>query len=549
MKFSKTTLMIVVGVLFTTSLPVLAAILLARQQGIDSERVLVLDLARSAMVQSDNTGHQLADAARVISSLTAEQACSLEGLEQMQRIDLGSTLLQGVGWMEGDVMRCSSFRGPQPMNLGPPDFQSGTGSLMRTDVKLFDPDATYLAIQTGRSVGIIHKQLALSFVDDVPGLAVGIFSWSKRAFLTARGDVPGELISGQIGGDQVFYYQGKVVGIVRSTEYDTGAIAILPAGHGVAYGWRAAKVLIPLGVGVGLILSFILISVVRNRTSFEMMIRSAVKRRKFFLVYQPVVELRTGRITGAEALIRWQRSEDQLVSPDEFIPEAEKSGLIPIITAHVLELLAEDAPEVLRIDPDFHFGINLSADDMHRPDMLPEVERLIERAKMRFDNLVIEATERSLVNVDAAMQTIRRFREAGAFVAIDDFGTGYSSLAYLARLEIDFLKIDKLFVQSIGTMSATSHVAGRIMDMAKDLNLRLVAEGIEREEQEQELRKLGVELGQGYLFGGPVQLEELLQLLRRERIAYAKAARFKSAMTRTADPAQPRAARRSRPRP
>lgn len=523
MKLNKTTLMIVLGVVFTTSLPVLAAIVLARQQGIDSEQTLALDLARSAMVQSDLTGHQLGDAARVINSFTREQACSPEGLEQMQRIDLGSTLLQGVGWVEGGVMRCSSFRGTQPMALGPPDFQSGTGSLMRTHVKLFDPQETYLAVQTGRSVGVIHKELALSFVDDVPGLAVGIFSWSKRAFLTSRGEIPNELILRHFKGDQVFYYRGNVVGIVRSTEYDTGAIAILPAGHGVAYGWRAAKVLLPVGLVVGFILSLILISVIRTRTSFEMMIRSAVRRRKFFLVYQPVVELRTGRITGAEALIRWQRSEGQLVSPDEFIPEAEKSGLIPLITAHVLDLLAEDAPYVLRIDPDFHFGINLSADDMHRPDMLAEVERLIERARMRFDNLVIEATERSLVNADAAMETIRRLREAGAFVAIDDFGTGYSSLAYLARLEIDFLKIDKLFVQSIGTMSATSQVAGRIMDMAKDLNLRLVAEGIEREEQERELLKLGVELGQGYLFGGPLPLDDLLQLLRREKVAAAKA--------------------------
>jgi sensor c-di-GMP phosphodiesterase-like protein len=188
----------------------------------------------------------------------------------------------------------------------------------------------------------------------------------------------------------------------------------------------------------------------------------------------------------------------------------------------VFELLVEDARAVLALLPDFRFSVNLSASDLYRPSILGEVERLIEHSGLGADNLVIEATERSLVDVDRARETMGRLREMGVRLAIDDFGTGYSSLAYLAQIEADFLKIDRLFVQALGTESATSQVAERIIEMGKDLSLAIVAEGIETKRQERLIKRLGVECGQGFLYGHAMAAEDLLVRLRADRTKFPR---------------------------
>jgi sensor c-di-GMP phosphodiesterase-like protein len=506
----------------------MAAISLARAQSTERDDAFVTGLARNALNRSEVTGHQLSAAAAAINRLTPADACSDKSIDLMRQIDLGSTLLQGVGWIEGDRIECSSFAGRQTFDLGPAELQSTTGTKFRTQVTLFDPKQPYLAVQAGHSIGIVHKDLALSFVDDIPGLAVSTFSWSKREPLLSRGDVPLALIKRDFRGNTVFRAGGKLVGVVKSSEYDLGAIVVLPSGQASDYAGETALVLIPIGVFVGLLLSAVLVHVIRTRASMPMMIRMALKRGKFHLLYQPVVDLQTGKPIGVEALIRWDRGANLEIPPDRFIPVAEEAGLIPLVTARVLELLAEDARHILRITPGFHFSVNFAAQDMHRTNILDEVSRLIERSGIKFENLVIEATERSLVDVELAQANLRQLRDAGVKVAIDDFGTGYSSLAYLAQLEVDYLKIDKLFVQALGTDSATNQVAARIIQMAKDLDIKIVAEGIESRQQERLLKALKVELAQGYLYGKPMPLDDLLPWLRAERQS-ARAARNQQA--------------------
>ena len=514
---SRLTIIIVLGVCFTTALPIFAAITVARQQEVESEKRHVLSLARNALVHSEISGDQIAAAAQAINALPPGKACSPEGLALMRKIDLQSTLLQAVGWVEGNVMRCSSLAGQEAFDLGPPDVTSYTQTRFRSNVALIDPEQHYMVVQIGSAVGIVHRGRLLSLVDDLPGLSVGTFSWSDRRPGAVRGSVPDIIRRRDLAGDTVYPSGDRQIAIVRSSKYDIGAFAALPAGANAGNVSEIARILIPLGVLVGLILSAALIHVIRNRTSMPTMIRMALKRGKFHLLYQPVVDLASGRMTGVEALIRWDRGNGLDIPPDQFIPVAEEAGLIPLVTARVLELLAEDARPILQIMPGFHFAVNFSAQDMHRTNILEEVNRLIERSGIKFENLVVEATERSLVDVALAQETMRQLRSAGVKVAIDDFGTGYSSLAYLAQLEVDFLKIDKLFVQALGTDSATNQVAGRIIEMAKDLNLKIVAEGIETKLQEQMLKRLDVEYAQGYLFGPPMSVDDLLPLLRAER--------------------------------
>jgi sensor c-di-GMP phosphodiesterase-like protein len=518
--FNRLTALIMLGVCITMAIPILTAIMLARHQAMDREESYVAGLAQVALERSEHTADQLGAGARLVNNAPAGEACSRNALDLMRKIDLGSTLLQGVGHVRGDVMDCSSFGGTRSFELGAPELRSQTGTLIRTNVRLVDPHLPYLAVQAGSFVGIVHKELPLSFVDQAPGLNVSVFSWAARKPLITRGVFDRRWLRTGLVANDVYRRDGQLIAVARSNRYDLGAIAALPLTSTAAYAGEAAMILIPLGILAGFGLSAILVHFVQARTSMPGMIRSGLKAGEFHLAYQPVIDLGSGKIVGAEALIRWRRSNGELVPPDTFIPVAEDAGLIPLITARVLDLLSQDARHILRLAPCFHFAVNFSAADMHRTNILEEVRRFVDQSGITVDNLVIEATERSFVDVQLARKTLQQLRAAGIKVAIDDFGTGYSSLGYLAQLEIDYLKIDKLFVQALGTGSATSQVANRIIEMAKDLKLQIIAEGIELNEQAQLLKSLKVDYAQGYLFARPMPVDDLLQRLRADKSAH-----------------------------
>lgn len=197
------------------------------------------------------------------------------------------------------------------------------------------------------------------------------------------------------------------------------------------------------------------------------------------------------------------------MQPDFFIPLAEANGIIGLITQQVFDLVARDAGTFLSRHPDFHIAVNLSAADMHSPTLRGQLDRLVERTGASSRSIIVEITERSLLNADLARDVTHDIRALGYDIAIDDFGTGYSSLSYLATLEVDYLKIDKIFIDAIGTEAPTSYVVQHIIEMAKSLKLRMIAEGVETEAQADFLRQRGVEFAQGWLFGKPMPFAEL----------------------------------------
>jgi sensor c-di-GMP phosphodiesterase-like protein len=244
-------------------------------------------------------------------------------------------------------------------------------------------------------------------------------------------------------------------------------------------------------------------------------IREALRRREFYLVYQPVVDLKTGRWVGAEALLRWDRQTGEHVRPDVFIQIAEESGLIQEITDHVFELASADLAGFFEKYPDFHIAINLSASEMQSADVVSRLKKFVAGVTgASAHNFVFEATERSLIDPQKATAIFKAIRDLGAAVAIDDFGTGYSSLSYLQTLSADYLKIDKSFVDAIDTQSIKNHVVMHIIGLAKDLKLRLIAEGVESAERAAYLRDRGVEYAQGWYYAKPMGFAKLLDSLQ-----------------------------------
>ena len=244
-------------------------------------------------------------------------------------------------------------------------------------------------------------------------------------------------------------------------------------------------------------------------------IRVALARREFVLHYQPVIDLSTGKLVGAEALIRWQHPEKGLLAPYFFITAAEKSGLIVEMGEWVLrEACRQVAYWIAKGCEPFVISVNLSPVQFRRGNIEEMVESALLESELPPSCLELEITESTLVqDVEKFMLSLQRIKAMGIKISIDDFGTGYSNLSYLQRFEVDKLKIDRSFVMQIMKGPQERALVAAIIQMAKSLNLKTNAEGIEDDDVRRELLALGCDLGQGYFFDRPLAPEKFEQLI------------------------------------
>jgi diguanylate cyclase (GGDEF)-like protein len=253
-----------------------------------------------------------------------------------------------------------------------------------------------------------------------------------------------------------------------------------------------------------------------ERQSIEEGLRRALERQELVLYYQPKVNLRTGAITGAEALIRWNHPTRGLVLPAQFISVAEDCGLILPIGAWVLRQACEQARAWVDAGlPASTMAVNVSAMEFREEDFLEGVFATLSETGLDPRSLELELTESVLVQrADSAASILEALRERGVQVAIDDFGTGYSSLSYLRKFPVDALKIDQSFVRQISTGGTDTIIVTAVIALAQSLKLRVVAEGVETIEELAFLRALQCDEGQGYYFSRPVRPQQFARLLR-----------------------------------
>jgi diguanylate cyclase (GGDEF)-like protein/PAS domain S-box-containing protein len=253
-----------------------------------------------------------------------------------------------------------------------------------------------------------------------------------------------------------------------------------------------------------------------ERQLIEQGLRCAVEKKQFELHYQPKIDLRTGKIAGAEALIRWTHPDRGLISPDKFIPVAEACGLIIPIGAWVLrEACAQTRRWAEAGLPALTIAVNVSAREFQSMNFPESLFATLNEIGLDPRSLVIELTESVLVKqADSAASILHTLRGRGVHVSIDDFGTGYSSLSYLQKFPVDSLKIDQAFVRQISKPTENKHIVTAIISMARSLKLRVVAEGVETLEELTFLRAHQCDEAQGYYFSRPVPADEFAELLR-----------------------------------
>ena len=521
---NKATLIAIVAVFAAITIPMIIALNRARHYALDWETDRAVMYAREVLRRTDTTAEQVGAAIRKIRADTSSDPCSASRISLMRKLDLTSTYIQAIGHVANGRLDCSSLGfPPEQLELGPVDATTPRGVKVRTNVEFpFAKGQDFLVVEVRDYAAIVHKALPLDIATPERGTTRAAFNTiDYNALGTSGGAVTrGWFDSVRTKDEARFVDGGNIVAVVRSSKYPTGAVVTVPVRYVTERVMIIARWLIPLAMVAGLGIAAAVIFLARSRLGLPGILKRALRHNEFFVLYQPVVDLKTNKWVGAEALVRWRRPTGEMMRPDTFIPVAEETGIIQRITHRVMEIVECDARKLFIAHPSFHVAVNLSPVDLHSRETIALVKKMAAALPHASVNLMVEATERGFVNPEIAGDVVKEIRALGIRVAIDDFGTGYSSLSHLQSLHLDVLKIAKAFVDTIDTDSATSQVVWHITDMSKGLGLSMIAEGVETEEQAKSLRDHGVQFAQGWLFAKPMTLDELIRALdERERKA------------------------------
>ncbi|MES1155803.1 MAG: EAL domain-containing protein, partial [Pseudorhodoplanes sp.] len=240
----------------------------------------------------------------------------------------------------------------------------------------------------------------------------------------------------------------------------------------------------------------------------------AIRTGEIVPYYQPVVDIVSGRLLGAEVLMRWCKRDGSVVSPGSFIPLAESSGLIVEMTRSIMYRVIEEAGSVIGRRPRMQIAFNLAASHFSDDRIVEDMRLIFARAPIRLSQVVVEVTERQpLDNLTAARRVIAALQGLGVKVAIDDVGAGHSGLSYMLKLGVDIIKIDKLFIDALGDDRNSTTIVGTLAELANSMRMDIVAEGVETFEQVRALREHGIRAAQGYVFAPPLPASSFLQLV------------------------------------
>lgn len=302
----------------------------------------------------------------------------------------------------------------------------------------------------------------------------------------------------------------------RSNRYPL-SVTLIASPTELISAWRQVIfIIMPMAAIFSVLLMMLTANWLQRRISWRDEIRRAIICGQFRAHYQPVYDNRLQRCSGAEVLLRWTTSDGNGVRPDIFIGAAEAEGMIVPLTRHLLDLIAEDV-QSWQVDPHFHLAINVAAEHLQHPEFVRDMLQFADRIKDKQFVITLELTERSLIKEgDAVARKLEQLRHAGMKVAIDDFGTGHCSLSYLQTFTLDYLKIDRGFINAIESLEGETPVLDAIINLSHSLALEVLGEGVETELQFCYLQQRGVVFIQGFYYARPMDNTSLAEWLARQ---------------------------------
>jgi sensor c-di-GMP phosphodiesterase-like protein len=435
--------------------------------------------------------------------------CSKEHIAKMRQMTVNTSAIEEIGYFEHRVLKCTSWGQTESyINQVKSDYITADGTeisyLMHPNVSGADP---MMAIQFGAHNALINPA---RFADILAEHTVHLVLKPARGPIVAESGVAiretliDEILASPASDETEDYYHASVA--------KDGWIAIAITDKEQVQAEVRAKQLwmLPLGTFISVFIVLLIVRQSRQRMSPRAELQLAVKKKEFIVHYQPIIDLNTGHCVGAEALVRWRRPDGKIVRPDLFIPLAEDTGLILPITDQVIQTVIAELKDMLTANRALHVAINLSAEDVKTGRVLDVIASELRGADVLPEQIWLEATERGFMDITSARSTLGKARAMGYWAALDDFGTGYSSLQYVQGLPVNALKIDKSFINTIGTGAVSGSVIGHIINMAKSLNLLIVAEGVEKADQIAYLKDKGVDFVQGWFYAKAMPVDDFI---------------------------------------
>ena len=297
---------------------------------------------------------------------------------------------------------------------------------------------------------------------------------------------------------------------IHSKKYPFSLFYTIPVKMQLIYAWKQAWYMIPIAIFGGILTAFLLS---RRHPSCPLdMLKNALALGEFRPYFQPVISAKNHRLTGCEVLIRWHHPISGIIPPDQFIPQAESTGLIAPITQQLMYQVEHSLNSVAHFLPDqFHIGFNISPAHFLFPGLEDSCMKFLSTFPKGKVKLVLELTERNQLSVTAESKVLfAKLHQQGVLFALDDFGTGYATHSYLQSFPVDYIKLDKGFVQMVGVDEISGHIVENIIELACRLGIDIIAEGIETESQELFMTEKGVSYLQGYRYAPPLPAEQFI---------------------------------------
>lgn len=492
----------ITGIIMVVLLPVIFAVWFAQLRAVSDTRDHLrsfahLILNRTSIVVDD------AMRARAMAESFRGASCSDDHRKFMLDIVRGHLFVEDLVYARGNNFLCSTqLTLSTPLTLRRANFSdtSDTAIYYYRDTPFY---AGYkmLYMQRGNYAVVINPRAFGDVMSDDTSLVYGTYDTVNDEFFSLSAHADMQTLSPLIQrNQQTFQLDGRFYTIARSATRPVAIIVSTTMTRFHEQFWHQLTLTLPLGLICSLIVSLVWSRTRQQLKSPRRRLQRALRRQQLRLYYQPIIDIRQGRCVGAEALLRWPGFNGTVMSPAEFIPLAESEGMIAQVTDYVVDQLFIDLGDYLAHHPDIYISLNLSASDFHSPRLIAMIAEKAKQHQVRPQQIKIEVTERGFIDVPKTTPVIQAFRQAGYEIAIDDFGTGYSNLHNLYSLNVDILKIDKSFIDTLATNSTSHLVAEHIIDMAHSLRLKIIAEGVETAEQVSWLLKRGVQYCQGWYF-------------------------------------------------
>lgn len=513
-----------VGVTMVVILPMMLALWFAQMRALSETHNQLAALAHTTLNKTEQVIRQT-DLAWKAAERFHGSLCSPEHQRQMLNIIRGRLYVADLIYARDNQFLCSTTVHPDTAWIMPaPDYrrQPDAAFYYYRDTPFFT-GYRMIYIQRGNYVAVINPLFYVEMVSDDNSLTFGIFDTKTHNFFSASENAQLSELKPLIHQSEAIFRQHDRFYTIAHSEQRPIAI-IVSTSEKRYYQNLNQQMLMTLPPG-GICSLLILLVWSRAKQRFnspKRRLQRALQKQQLRLHYQPIMDIRTNQCIGAEALLRWPGVNGPVMSPAEFIPLAEQEGLIAQVTDYVVARVFTDLGHFLEKHPQLSVSINLSASDFHSSRLIALISDKAREYRVRAQQIKIEVTERGFIDVPKTTPVIQAFRQAGYEVAIDDFGTGYSNLHNLYSLNVDILKIDKSFVDSLTTNSTSHLIAEHIIEMAQSLRLKIIAEGVETAEQVTWLLKRGVQFCQGWYFAKAMSPQAFI--LWQQRTAQAATA-------------------------